>query len=151
MYKRILVAYNGTLESRNALHECIHLTRNVQSEVHLLMIVKPPISTVNMVADFAYPITDYEDPSFDEKQKESQLKLDDGYQQLETAGSTATKHLEIGEPVEVIERLAKDLDINLVIVGHSKKKSRTLRWWAGTTDAKLTEKIQCSLLIASSV
>jgi nucleotide-binding universal stress UspA family protein len=104
-----------------------------------------------MVADFAYPITDYEDPSFDEKQKESQLKLDDGYQQLETAGITATKHLEIGEPVEVIERLAKDLDINLVIVGHSKKKSRTLRWWAGTTDTKLTEKIQCSLLIASSL
>ena len=34
MYKRILVAYNGTLESRNALHECIHLTRNVQSEVN---------------------------------------------------------------------------------------------------------------------
>jgi hypothetical protein len=26
-----------------------------------------------------------------------------------------------------------------------------MRWWAGTTDAKLTEKIQCSLLIASSV
>jgi nucleotide-binding universal stress UspA family protein len=104
-----------------------------------------------MVADFAYPITDYEDPSFDEKQKESQLKLDDGYEQLEKAGITATKHLEIGEPVEVIERLAKDLDINLVIVGHSKKKSRTLRWWAGTKDAKLTEKIQCSLLIASSV
>ena len=115
------------------------------------MIVKPPISSVNMVADFAYPITDYEDPSFDEKQKESQLKLDDGYQQLATAGITATKHLEIGEPVEVIERLAKDLEINLVIVGHSKKKSRTFRWWAGTTDAKLTEKIQCSLLIASSV
>jgi len=151
MYKRILVAYNGTLESRNALHECIHLTRNIQSEVHLLMIVKPPISTVNMVADFAYPITDYEDPSFDEKQKESQLKLDDGYQQLETAGITATKHLEIGEPVDVIERLAKDLEINLVIVGHSKKKSTAFRWWAGTTDAKLTEKIQCSLLIASSV
>lgn len=30
MYKRILVAYNGTLESRNALNECINLTRNIQ-------------------------------------------------------------------------------------------------------------------------
>ena len=55
------------------------------------MIVKPPISSVNMVADFAYPITDYEDPSFDEKQKESQLKLDDGYQQLATASNTRTQ------------------------------------------------------------
>ena len=121
MYKRILVAYNGTLESRNALHECINLTRNIQSEVHLLMIVKPPISSVNMVADFAYPITNYEDPSFDEKLKESQLKLDDGYQQLATAGITATKYLEIGEPVEVIEQLAKNLDINLVKLGMKRK------------------------------
>jgi nucleotide-binding universal stress UspA family protein len=61
MYKRILVAYNGTLESRNALQECINLTSNIQSEVHLLMIVKPPISTVNMVADFAYPVTDHDE------------------------------------------------------------------------------------------
>jgi nucleotide-binding universal stress UspA family protein len=151
MYKRILVAYNGTIESRTALHECINLSRVTKSEVHLLIIVHHPITPGNLWPDFAFPLTDYADSNFGNSLKEHQLKLEEGYQQLETAGITAMKHLEMGEPVEVIERLAKDLDINLVIVGHSKRQSRAFRWWTGTTDAKLTEKIQCSLLIASSI
>ncbi|MEY3264390.1 MAG: hypothetical protein RL717_1867, partial [Pseudomonadota bacterium] len=38
MYQTILVAYNGTPESRVALQECIRLAPNPENIVHLLVV-----------------------------------------------------------------------------------------------------------------
>ena len=42
MYQRILVAYNGTPESRVALEECLKLAPATNASVHLLAVVSPP-------------------------------------------------------------------------------------------------------------
>src|SRR6478672_13183945 len=42
MYRKILVAYNGSPESRYALHECIRLAPGGSAEVHLVVVVTPP-------------------------------------------------------------------------------------------------------------
>jgi len=57
----------------------------------------------------------------------------------------------VGEPVSVIEELAHDLQVDLVIVGHSRQKPVALRWWRGSTDTLLVEKLRCSLLVASGL
>jgi nucleotide-binding universal stress UspA family protein len=53
--------------------------------------------------------------------------------------------------VSVIEELAHDLHIDLVIVGHSRQKPVALSWWRGSTDTLLVEKLRCSLLVASGL
>lgn len=68
---------------------------------------------------------------------------------LTNAGLNVIPHLEIGEPVSVIEELAHELKVELVIVGHSRQKPMALRWWRGSTDTLLVEKLKCSLLVAS--
>jgi nucleotide-binding universal stress UspA family protein len=83
-----------------------------------------------------------------EREKMSR-ELHAGAALLSGSGLTVTPHLEVGEPVSVIEQMANDLKIDLVIVGHSRHKPLTLRWWRGSTDTLLIEKLRCSLLVAS--
>ena len=148
MYQRILVAYNGTPESRVALEECLKLAPPASANVHLLAVVSPP--PYLLVGEFAAAaVLSVEEGLAAERDKMS-AELDKGAALLRAGGLDVTPHLEVGEPVSVIEELAADLQVELVIVGHSRAKPMALRWWRGTTDTLLVEKLRCSLLVASA-
>ncbi len=147
MYQKILVAYNGTAESRVALEECLRLSPAPNAEVHLLVVASPP--PYLLVGEFAAAaVLSVEEGLAAEKEK-MQKELEAGAQRLTEGGLRVTSHLEVGEPVSVIEELAHELHVELVIVGHSRQKPLALRWWRGSTDTLLVEKLRCSLLVAS--
>ncbi len=147
MYQRILVAYNGTPESHVALQECLKLAPAAGAEVHLLAVVSPP--PYLLVGEFAAAaVLSVEEGLAAERDKMS-AELGKGAAWLRAGGLAVTPHLEVGEPVSVIEELATELRVELVIVGHSRAKPMALRWWRGTTDTLLVEKLRCSLLVAS--
>jgi nucleotide-binding universal stress UspA family protein len=145
MYRKILVAYNGTPESKVALQECIKLGPGAAAEIHLLAVVTP--MPIVIAAEFAAAV-----PTVEEEQAEQhamQLVLDSGKAMLTDAGLTVVPHLEVGEPATVIAELVEKLGIELVIVGHSRHKSFAMRWWRGSMDAVLVEKVKCSVLVAA--
>jgi len=141
MYQKILVAYNGTQESRSALHECIRLAPGPAAEIHLLAVIQ--ISAFLLVGEFVA-----EAAIVDEKARMEQ-ELSSGYAMMTAAGLSVTKHLEIGEPVAVIAELVEKLGIELVIVGHSRQKPLAMRWWRGSVDAVLVERVPCNILVAA--
>ena len=147
MYQRILVAYNGTPESRVALEECLKLAPAASADVHLLAVVSPP--PYLLVGEFAAAAVLSVEEGLAVEREKMAAELDKGATRLRAGGLTVTSHLEVGEPVSVIEELAADLKVELVIVGHSRTKPLALRWWRGTTDTLLVEKLRCSLLVAS--
>ena len=53
------------------------------------------------------------------------------------------------EPVDVLTKLVTELGIELLILGHPRSRSFALRWWRGSVDAVLIERVRCSILIAS--
>ncbi|HZW21227.1 universal stress protein [Noviherbaspirillum sp.] len=145
MYRKILVAYNGTPESRHALQECIRLAPGVSSEIHLLVVVTP--TPIVLAGEFVAAV-----PTIDEElaEKEAMAQvLEAGRKLLEEADLRVTPHLEVGEPVNVISDLVNRHGIDLVIVGHSRKKPFALRWWRGSMDAVLVDKVRCSVLVAA--
>lgn len=147
MYQRILIAYNGSAESQAALRECIRLAPLPPAEIHLLVVVDPP--PYLLVGEYAAAaVLNVEEELAAEKEK-MEAELNRGRSLLEEAGLTVHRHLEIGDPVTVITELVEQLNIDLVIVGHSRHKPLALRWWRGSKDALLVEKIRCSLLVAS--
>ena len=147
MYQKILVAYNATPESRVALEECLRLAPAPDADIHLLVVVSPP--PYLLVGEFAAAaVLSVEEGLAAEKEK-MQRELEAGAQRLTAGGLKVTSHLEVGEPVSVIEELAHELQVELVIVGHSRQKPLALRWWRGSTDTLLVEKLRCSLLVAS--
>jgi nucleotide-binding universal stress UspA family protein len=147
MYQTILVAYNGTPESRVALQECLRLRLPPSTAIHLLAVVSPP--PYLLVGEFAAAaVLSVEEGLTVEKEKMAK-ELEAGAAMLTESGLNVIPHLEVGEPVSVIEELAHELQVELVIVGHSRQKPMALRWWRGSTDTLLVEKLRCSLLVAS--
>ncbi|MEO6917473.1 MAG: universal stress protein [Collimonas sp.] len=140
MYQKILVAYNGSAESRAALQECIQLRPPGSAEIHLLGVVH--LSAYGMAGGYAPEIV------CTTKTQTMRQELDEGQALLVAAGLNPVIHLEIGEPVDVIGTLADRLKIELVIVGHSRRKTLAARWWRGDTDALLVERLGCSILVA---
>lgn len=147
MYRKILVAYNGEAESRAALLECIRLGPGSSAQIHLLVVVNPP--PYLLVGEYAAAaVMNVEEELVAEKQR-MEHELSTGHALLTDAGLQVISHLEVGEPVNVITELVEKLNIELVIVGHSRHKPLALRWWRGSMDALLVEKIRCSLLVAA--
>lgn len=145
MYSRILVAYNGTPESRFALEECIRLTPGTSSQIHLLAVATP--IPIVLAGEFVAAV-----PTVDEEEAERKAMeevLEAGRALLAEAGLNVVTHLEVGEPVNVISDLVEQFHIDLVIVGHSRHKPLALRWWRGSTDSVLVEKVRCSVLVAA--
>ena len=64
-------------------------------------------------------------------------------------GLKVVDHLVVGEPVDVLTKLVSELGIELLILGHPRSKSFAMRWWRGSVDAVLIERVRCSILVAS--
>lgn len=141
MYRKILVAYNGTSESRSALHECIRVVQDPSVEIHLLVVIH--LSSYLMGEEYV------PEDAIAVEEQEMKRELAEGHALMAAEGLNVIEHLEVGEPVNVIERLVDELGIELVIVGHPRHQSWAMRWWRGSTDALLIEKVRCSLLVAA--
>jgi nucleotide-binding universal stress UspA family protein len=147
MYRKILIAYNGSPESRSALEECVRLAPGPSTEIHLLAVINPPQSMV--IGEYAMvPMLGVDEDIAQEKVR-METELASGVAYLSNAGLVVQTHLDTGEPVPAIAALVDKIGIDLVIVGHSRHKSLAMRWWRGATDALLVEKIRCSLLVAA--
>ena len=149
MYQKILVAYNGSPESRLALEECLRLSPSPSAQIHLLVVVSPP--PYLLVGEFAAAAVLSVEEGLAAEREKMEKELESGASFLTAGGLTVTRHLEVGEPVTVIEELAHQLQVDLVVLGHSRQKPLALRWWRGSTDTLLVEKLRCSLLVASGL
>ena len=141
MYRKILVAYDGSPESRLAVDECVHLTPQSDRHVHLACVLHDP-SPYLLAGEFVPA------PTIEIDRSRSEADLKEAAALLTDRGFTVTTHLLDGEPVDVITRLAETLAIDLLILGHKRSKKWALRWWRGSVDTLLIERVRCSILLA---
>jgi nucleotide-binding universal stress UspA family protein len=142
-YRKILLAYNGSAEGKRALVECAELANFLHAETHLLAVASMPPSL--FLTEGFVP-----EELLEEEKKRTQTVLDEGIANLKSQGFSATGHLAVGEPVEEICRKAKELGVDLVVIGHNQNTSFAARWWKGSVGASLLDYSPCSILIALS-
>ena len=142
-YRKILLAYNGSVDGKRALVECAELANFLHAETHLLAVASMPPSL--FLTEGFVP-----EELLEEEKKRTQQVLDEGIASLKERGFAAAGHLAVGEPVEEICRRAKELAVDLVVVGHNQKTSFAARWWKGSVGASLLDYSPCSILIALS-
>ena len=142
-YRKILLAYNGSAEGKRALVECAELANFLHAETHLLAVASMPPSL--FLTEGFVP-----EELLEEEKKRTQTVLDEGIANLKQQGFSATGHLAVGEPVEEICRLARELSVDLIVVGHNQNTSFAARWWKGSVGATLLDHAPCSILIALS-
>jgi nucleotide-binding universal stress UspA family protein len=139
MYRRILLAYDGTEEGVLALREGALLARQCCSQIVLLAVV--PDTSGTRLAEGVYggavaqQIDTYRD------------LLGRAVTWLEARGYNPVAKLVVGEPAPTIGAVAKEIDADLVVVSHHRQNVLS-RWWSGSTDTYLSDHLGCTLLIA---
>jgi nucleotide-binding universal stress UspA family protein len=139
LYKRVLVAYDGSREGRTALSEGLLLARRFDAEIYVLAVVA---DTPGMrVAEGAHAgVMAHHDEAY-------RAILDEAVEGLGELGVPLKSKLVRGEPAQEIGAYARQIKADVVVVGH-RKQSLLQRWWSGPSGAYLTDFIGCSLLIA---
>ncbi len=143
MYPRIVVAYDGSPESRNALRECVAFSPARAAEVHLVAVIRFT-EAFPMYGESLTPHL-----ALEEHKRQMTEELGAGHHFLTEHGLKVIDHLEVGEPVEVIAEVVRAVDARLVILGHSRHKSFAARWWRSPVDAMLVDRVRCSVLVAA--
>jgi len=142
MYRKILVAYNGSPESRSALDELARLSPPPSVEVHLAGVVHYP-SAYLLAGEYVPEV------ALADEREHMEGDLKEAHAVLASKGFNVIDHLVVGEPADVLTKLVTELGIELLILGHPRSRSFAMRWWRGSVDAVLIERVRCSILVAS--
>lgn len=139
MYKRILMAADGTREGMVALREGALIAQMCQAEVFLLVVARE--STATRVADGVHPA---------QRDQNHEAILQLGLQRLGRLGVKATGHALVGEATEAIATYTKRFKADLLVLGH-RKQSLLDRWWSGPSGAYISDAVSCSVLVARNI
>jgi nucleotide-binding universal stress UspA family protein len=138
MYKKVLLAYDGSIEGRLALREGAKLAQLCHADVFLLAVVELSSGSVAMEGGFVLPVED---------QISSYKKiLAEGVERLKAMGFSPTARLGTGDAGQVITQVAHEIEANLVVVGH-RQQGPLARWLFGSTDNYLINHLRCSVLV----
>ena len=142
MYKRILLAYDGSDAGQKALLDCGDIAQWGQSEVCLVAVMPSAMSFVGLEGGV------YDVELEEREKKKYQAVLDDGLKRLSERGFSAKGEVVVGEAVDEITKYARKIGANLIVVGHKHLESWAARWWRGSISGALIEHAPCSVLVA---
>lgn len=137
-FGRVLLCYDATREGQRALGEAAALVEELRAETHVLSVLNN--SAWIQGADITSSVP------FDVVNNAAKDLLQEGLKKLAARGILATGHFAVGDPLDQIPFFAKDLKVDLIVVGH-RHASRLARWWAGKNDGLLLDRVSCSVLV----
>ncbi|HXQ14285.1 MAG TPA: universal stress protein [Caulobacteraceae bacterium] len=139
MYKKVLLAYDGSLEGAVALREGAILAKKCGAEVFLLSVV-PHLAGLQVAEGVHGGVVAHELDRYREV-------LERGIDRLQKLGFKPVSKLAVGDPARVIGEFAREISADLVVVGH-RKRNMLERWWSGDAGGYISDHISCTLLIA---
>ena len=140
MYKRILLAYDGSASGANALRQSAELARLAGAELHILGIVST--SGGFAIAQAAGPVD-----VLGMKRKLIEEALAEAAGDADTIAAHPSITIREGDPAAEIVAHARHIKADLVVLGHS-DRGKLARWFASSPAATLLQHLPCSLLIA---
>ena len=141
MYKRILLAYDGSDAGQKALLDCQDLAQWSGSELALIAVMPSAMSFVGLEGGV------YDIELEEREKKKYRAVLDEGLRKLSDAGYAARGELVAGEAVDEITLYARKLEADLIVVGHKHLDSWAARWWRGSISGAMIEHAPCSVLV----
>jgi nucleotide-binding universal stress UspA family protein len=144
MYKKILMAYDGSQSGQKALLDCHDIAQWSQSDLFLVAVMPPAVALVGGEGGV------YDARSEDEDRKQYQGILDEGLRRLAEAGHTASGEVVVGDAVDEIAKCASRIGADLIVVGHRHLEGWAVRWWRGSVSKALIEQAPCSVLVVIS-
>ena len=142
MYKRILLAYDGSESGQKALLDCKDLVQWSGATLTLVAVMPHHIDFIGAEGGFY-------DPKITEREKENyKTTLEQGLRVLSEAGNQASGEVLVGDTVTEITGYARKINADLIVVGHKHLDGWAARWWRGSSSGALIEHAHCSVLVA---
>lgn len=142
MYRRILLAHDGSRFSAPALHQATELAGQCESELHLVGVV-----AINSASVVAEGFGGGNDP-WGYEQSMLERTLNGAAEEIRAKGIVVDVATRLGDPGMEIVKAARELKADLVVVGHS-GKGVLARLFQGSVGSELLNNLPCSLLIAT--
>ncbi len=140
MYKRILLAYDGSESGQKALLDCRDIAQWSHAELFLVAVMP---SLTAYIAEGGV----IDNVAEDQLRAEYREILDDGIRRLTDTGHKARGEILIGDSVHEITQYARKIGADLIVVGHKHLDGWAARWWRGATSPALIEHAPCSVLV----
>jgi nucleotide-binding universal stress UspA family protein len=138
MFKKILVALDGSSVSENALHVAVDEARIREAELHALYVVRHVVThTMLYESDTASPegsVKNYNEIMENEAKK----VLGHAEEVASDEGVPVITHFMIGDPREIIVDFSEEMEADLIIVGSSGKSSLD-RFLLGSVSSAVVE------------
>jgi nucleotide-binding universal stress UspA family protein len=137
VFRRILVGFDGSPQSRKALTTALTLAQRLKSEVEALIVVRPP--------EFAEL----------EGEIQAAMKETDGplteavaWAKAEAARLNLPLHVHkhLGHPAETIVRVAEEKKFDLIVVGR-RGRSAVARWMLGSISERVLGYAHCPVMV----
>lgn len=141
MYKRILLAYDGSAPGQQALLDCHEIAQWSHAELTLIAVMPLPLTSIGPEGGV------YSETLQESEKKRYQTVLDTGVRRLADAGLSARGEVVIGDAVHEIARYARRIEADLIVVGHKHLEGWAARWWRGSVSKALIEHAPCSVLV----
>ena len=141
MYKRILLAYDGSEAGQKALLDCDEIAQWSKAQLHLVAVMPPPAALIGGEGFV------YDSRGEEEERKRYETVLAEGLRRLAESGHRAQGEVVMGDAVDEVTRYARDMPADLIVVGHKHLDSWAARWWRGSVSKSLIEHAPCSVLV----
>jgi nucleotide-binding universal stress UspA family protein len=138
MYRKILLAYDGSPDGDEALAQVESLVSSATTTVHLLAIIG--LSENMLIVEGMAFIPD-------NRRYLTQKLLDAGVKRLRSIGCTATSDIRYGNPVDQIDLIAREMNADLIVLGH-RDQGTLARWLNGSVGESILHHPPCSMLVA---
>ncbi|MGO9622607.1 MAG: universal stress protein [Desulfobaccales bacterium] len=139
MFKKFLLAYDGSDDARKALEAGIKLAKLHQAELLALAVLdKPP----GFAGSMDKKVVKEKDPGY----QHCEQFLDEAQKQAHKAGVELKTEIGMGHPAMTIVEVAAAGKFDLVLVGHA-GLSQVFRSLLGTTAEKVARHAPCTVII----
>ncbi len=141
MYKKILLAYDGSQTGQKALLDCREIAQWSQAELFLVAVMPSPAAFIGAEGGIYDAATEERD------RQQFQSILDEGLARLAECGHAAKGEVLVGDAVDEIAGCAARTGADLIVVGHRHLDGWAARWWRGSVSKALIEHSPCSVLV----
>lgn len=137
MWKKILVAFDGSEYATQALETACGIATAMHANLEILSVVKLPEPLLGLEPDvFIEDATKYYEERFnDARKKNSHINKD------------LTLEVMVGRPAESLINFAMQKKIDLIVIGYTKKKSLINKLILGSVTKEVLDHARCSVLL----